>query len=129
MRNSILIAYSKYRRRNEMVRETYSLLEAFASPRPCLHDFPNPHTNYLINTAPRTTLFGMITEENEGFMRRTGYRPGVPCSAHTTAFPIPIYRMETYTDNFIMNYSGVLARQSLAKHQVFPLQNPYKLDN
>jgi len=93
-----------------MVRETYALLNTFANPRPTLHDFPNRHTNYLINTAPKTTLFGLITEENEGYMRRTGYRPGVPSNALTMPIPLPIYRQETYSDQFILNYTGLLNR-------------------
>ena len=100
-------SYSNYeiqiyhRRRAEMIRDTYQLMELLEGPLPRFREVPSEGFWHLVESAPRMTVFGMISEADDGYMRRTGWRPNITTPDYYSLYPIPILHRREYTDDFL----------------------------
>ena len=90
--------------RAEMLRETTTLLQLILGPLPEVRNCPNPDFVHQIESAPRTTIFGFLSEGDLGYMRRTSYRPGLPPLVVRSTVPLPLLPVEEYTNRFVQNH-------------------------
>ena len=113
-------------RRLEMIRETKALLEILERPRPEPLDFPNRHLDHVIEAAPRQTLFGLIAEGPVGYLRRSGFRPGLPGEIVMMQHDIPIYPPGEYSQDFVADQTYHL--RQIPGFQGLPDRPGHRLD-